>query len=55
MPTTAKTGTRQSKAATPDPQPDTEVVDQSGFLPRRIDAEGVTTELHGKTWVKVDD
>jgi hypothetical protein len=52
MPTTAKTGTKQSKAATPDPQPD--VPDQSGFLPRRIDADGVTTELHGKTWVKVD-
>lgn len=52
MPTTAKTGTKQSKAATPDPQPDT--VDQSGFLPRRIDADGVTTELRGKTWVEVD-
>lgn len=53
MPTTAKTGTRQSKAATPDPQPAT--VGQSGFLPRRHDDEGNTTELRGKTWVKVDD
>lgn len=50
MPTTAKTGTKQVKTA-----PSPEVVDQSGFLPRRKDADGNTVELHGKTWEKVED
>lgn len=53
MPTTAKTGTKQVKTTNAPEVDDT--VDQSGFLPRRIDADGVTWELHRKSWVKVDD
>jgi hypothetical protein len=60
MPTEAKTTTKTVSKAAPKTESKAkaepeEAPDQSGFLPLRRLPDGTTVELHGKSWVPVED